>query len=147
MAVRSRLLIFALLAVLPACRKPADPLTSAVNFLVVSANRRDRDAILRKVAPDFQAEDGSSRAEIDSRLRQIFAAYDTLQVVLSGLTIERGNEVALARFRLVLSGSPTRLGGLDSLLPRSSTYRFELRLTPDGGDWRVAWARWEEQGQ
>jgi len=130
-----------------ACRPAKDPIVSAVDSLVDAANRRDRSAIVNSLTADFQAADGSSLPDADQRLRQVFAGYDSLNVTLSGLTIDRGNEVALARFHLDLNGAPARLGGLESLLPRSSRYKFELRLVPAGDAWKVAWASWEEEAR
>ena len=127
-----------------ACRPAKDPAVAAVDALVDAANRRDRSAIVENLAPDFEAADGSRRDDIDQRLRQLFAGYDSLNVSLSGLTVDHGNDVALARFRLQMTGAPSRFGGLDALLPRSSRFRFELRLVPAGNSWKVAWARWEE---
>jgi hypothetical protein len=130
-----------------ACRPAKDSVVAAVDSLVEGANKRDRSAIVKRLTPDFQAADGSNFADMDQRIRQVFAGYDSLSVTLSGLTVERGNEVALARFRLDLSGAPAHFGGLEGLLPRSSRYKFELRLVPAGGQWKVAWASWEEEGR
>ena len=62
---------------------------------------------------------------------------------ISSLEIERAPEAARARFRAELSGQPAKLGGLDGFLPSSSRYDFDVRLVPDGGRWKVAWASWQ----
>ena len=144
---RRRIPALAVLAILAtsACRPTKDPAVAAVDALVEAANKRDRAGIVQRLAPDFQAADGSKSADVEQRLRQVFAAYDSLGVTISGLSIEHGNEVALARFRLEMSGAPSHFGGLDSLLPRSTRWRFELRLVPGGDSWKVAWATWEEE--
>ena len=60
------------------------------------------------------------------------------------MKIERSEGAALARFQAKLSGEPRKLGGLAGILPRSSTLRFEVRLVPDGGRWKIAWASWNQ---
>lgn len=46
----------------------------------------------------------------------------------------------------LVSGQPLRhaheAGGLDAWLPRSSSWRFEVRLVEESGDWKVVWASW-----
>jgi len=144
---RRRLLAWSLFALLAgaACRPAKDPIVAAVDALVEAANKKDRSAIVQRLAPDFQAADGSNAADVDQRLRQIFAAYDSVDVSVAGLSVDHGNDVALARFRLEMTGAPSHFGGLDSFLPRSSRWKIELRLVPEGGTWRVGWARWEEE--
>ena len=39
-------------------------------------------------------------------------------------------------------GTPRKIGGLEGLIPRSASYRFEVRLAPDGGRWKVYKASW-----
>jgi hypothetical protein len=65
-----------------------------------------------------------------------------LDVSLSDVQIERGENAARARFRAKLSGQPRRVGGLEGLVPSSSAYDFDVRLTQEGGRWKVAWASW-----
>ncbi len=65
---------------------------------------------------------------------------------LSDVTIERAEGAARVRFRAELSGQPRQASGLAGLLPSSETYRFDVRLVPDGSRWKVAWASWEPAG-
>jgi hypothetical protein len=46
-----------------------------------------------------------------------------------------------------MSGQPRRIGGLEGFVPSSAAYDFDLRLTAEGGVWRVAWAQWNPAGQ
>jgi len=75
-------------------------------------------------------------------LRRYFAAYEALDVKIQDFTVEKAPEAARARFRVELSGRPTKLGGLDRLLPSASRYDFDVRLAPEGGRWKVVWASW-----
>ena len=58
------------------------------------------------------------------------------------VAIERAEGAARVRLRADLSGKPRKIGGLEGLVPSSSAYDFELRLVPEGGAWKVAWAQW-----
>jgi hypothetical protein len=102
---------------------------------------------MENVASDFQAPDGPGRAEVESTVRRLFAAYEVLDVELSEVTIERSENAAgpaLARFTAKMTGKPRNVAGLAGFLPSASTWRFEARLAPDanGRRWKIAWARW-----
>jgi hypothetical protein len=128
-----------------ACRPSGDPARAAIDALAQAAHERDAKAFLELVAPDFQAADGSRRSDVDGMLQRFFAAWETLDVRLRDLTIERSEGAAIARFRAELSGKPRRIGGLEGLFPSSSSWRFETRLAPSDGKWRVTWASWSEE--
>lgn len=125
-----------------------DPARRTVDEIVAAAEARDAAAIVERLAPDFQGADGSGRADAEANLRRYLAAYESLGVRLSEFTIESAASAARVRFRADLSGRPRAIGGLDGILPRSSAYRFDLRLAPaaDGGRWVVTWAAWEPVG-
>jgi hypothetical protein len=115
--------------------------------MVAAAGEQDAGAIVARLAADFQAADGTGRADAEAKLRHYLAAYQSLEVKISDLTIESAAGAARARFLAELSGKPRSVGGLGRFLPRSSKYRFDLRLAPEpgGGDrWLVTWAGWEQ---
>src|SRR5512142_1528207 len=129
------------------CRPPGDPVRATLDRAAAAARDRDAGKVLENVAADFRGADGSSRAEAAATLRQWLAAYESLDVELSDVTIERsesGAGPALARFTARLSGRPRAIGGLAGILPSTSTWRFEARLVPDGfgSEWKIAWASW-----
>ena len=137
-------LALAVLALAAGCGPATDPVQQTLDGIVEGAKERDFRAIVERLAPDFQAADGSGKADAEATLRQYLAAYESLDVRISELTVERASGAARARFRADLSGSPRQIGGLDGILPRSSAYRFDLRLVPaEGGRWIVTWASWE----
>ena len=132
-----------LLAAAPGCGEKKDPVRQALDRLVAAAKDRDSGDFAENLAPDFQAADGTGRADAEATLRRYFAAYENLNVRTSDVTVERAAEAARVRFRADLSGKP-RSVGLEGLLPASSAYRFDLRLAPGkGGRWLVTWASWE----
>ena len=90
--------------------------------------------------------DGSRRSDAEATIRRLFAGYEKLDVTLRDVQIERSEGAAIARFRVDLSGKPRAVGGLEGILPRTSSYRFELRLVPSGDRWLVAWASWSDTG-
>jgi hypothetical protein len=139
---------FALAALLAAssCGAKHDPARRTLDELVAAVEARDPAAIVERLAPDFQAADGTGAADADMTLRRFLAAYESLDVRISDVTIERAADAARARFRADFSGKPRTAGGLDQLVPRTSAYRFDLRLAPasPGGRWLVTWAGWEQ---
>lgn len=126
-----------------ACGEKGDPVRQTLDQVVAAAQERDAEAVAQHLAPDFQAADGSGRADAQATLRRYLAAYEQLSVRLSDVTIERGPSAARVTFRADVSGTPRKIGGLEGFLPRSSAYRFELRLVPEGERWKIAWASWE----
>ena len=127
-----------------ACGKPADPVRAALDRMADAAHARDAAAVMAQVSADFQAADGSSRADDEALLRRYFAAYEILDVRLEDVRIERSENTARVRLRAVMSGRPRQVGGLSGLLPSSATYDFDLRMSHDGGSWKVAWGSWNQ---
>lgn len=134
---------FLLAAALTAsCGAKGDPVQATLDRIVKAAHDRDASAAMSQVAADFQAADGSGRAEAEQLLRRYFAAYEILDVRLQGIQIERGEDATRVRFRADMSGQPLKVGGLAGLLPSSASYDFDLRLAREGKTWKVAWAQW-----
>ena len=129
------------------CGEKSDPVRQALDRLVAAAKDRDAGDFVEGLAPDFRADDGTGRADAEATLRRYFAAYESLDVRISDVSVERAADAARVRFRADLSGKPRSVGGLEGLLPAKSAYRFDLRLSPgEGGRWLVTWAAWENAG-
>jgi hypothetical protein len=130
-----------------ACGTPKDPVRAALDGLVRAADARDAGALFDRIAPGFSAADGSGRADARTVVERYFAAYETLDVRLEDVRIERGGpDAARVRFRARMSGQPRKIGGLEGLVPSFADYDFDLRLTNEGGSWKVAWAQWNPAG-
>ena len=127
-----------------ACRKPGDPVRKTLDRIVDAANRRDAGAVVSQLAAGYRDAQDQGPAEVGAVLRRYFAAYEILNVRITRLEIERAPEAARVRFRAELSGQPAKLQGLESLLPSASRYDFDVRLSPEDGRWKVAWAAWEQ---
>jgi hypothetical protein len=126
------------------CGEKKDPVRQALDRLVAAAQERDSGDFAENLAPEFQAADGTGRADAEATLRRYFAAYENLSVRTSDVTVERAADAARVRFRAELSGKPRSIGGLEGLLPANSAYRFDLRFAPGKGRrWLVTWASWE----
>jgi len=132
-----------LLALTLGCGKPADPVRATIDAVVKAANARDAEALLARVASDFEAADGTGRSEVEARLKGYFAAYEVLHVQASNVQIERGDKAARVRMRVEMNGQPRTIGGIAVLLPSAAKYDFDLRLVLDGKDWKLAWAGWQ----
>jgi len=147
--IRRRLAeVTALLAALAlaGCGGGKDPVQSTLDAIVKAADARDAKALFQKLTPGFQAADGSGFAEAQSTVERYFAAYEILEVTIRDVRIERAEGAARVRLRATLSGQPRRIGGLDGLVPSSAAYDFDLRLIPEGSQWKVSWAQWNPAG-
>jgi hypothetical protein len=139
---RSGLFLILLLPAL-ACRHESDPVRATLDRVVKAAQARDSRAVVENLTGDYRDAEGQTSADVAATLRRIFAAYEIIDVRLSSLEFDRAPEAALVTFRADFSGQPRKLGGLDGFLPSASTYRFEVRLVPEGNRWKVAWASWQ----
>jgi len=137
-----RAVAFAAAAAVAACSGGGDPVRAAIDRTVKAANARDAGALFDNVASDFQAGDGSSRADDEGLLRHYFAAYESLDVRLEDVRIERTESTARVRLRAVMTGRPREVAGLAGLLPSFAKYDFDFRMSKDGAKWKVAWASW-----
>jgi hypothetical protein len=143
-AARGALLLTLLAAA--ACAQRGDPVRQCIDDILAAANKRDATAVMQRVAGVFQARDGTSRSDVEAMLRRDFAAYESLSVRAEDMKIDRTDDSVLVTLTARLSGRPRALGGLEAILPRESSYRFDLRLAPDGKTWRVVWADWSPTG-
>ncbi len=141
-----RTLALVLVAAALACAKPADPVRATIDAVVKAANARDADALLARVALDFEAADGTGRNEIEARLKGYFAAYENLHVEVSDVQIERGEAAARVRLRADMTGQARSVGGFGGLLPSAAKYDFDLRLVREGNEWKLAFAGWHAVG-
>jgi hypothetical protein len=126
------------------CARKGDPIRETIDAVVKAANARDTGELMARVAPEFEAADGTSRLDLEVRLNQYFAAYEILNVSVSDVKIERGDGAALVRFRAQMSGQPRAVGGLSGLVPSEARYDFEVRLVNDGEAWKLGWAAWKQ---
>lgn len=144
---RFPLALAAVLGVLAgACSHGGDPVRETLDATVKAANARDTKELFSRVAPNFQAADGSGLADARAAVDRDFAAYEILGVTIRDVRIERGEGAARVRLRAEMSGQPRKIAGLEGLVPSAAAYDFDLRLTQDGGKWQIAWARWNPAG-
>ena len=61
----------------------------ALDRLVAAAKDRDAGDFVESLAPDFNAADGTGRADAEATVRRYFAAYDSLDVRISDVSVER----------------------------------------------------------
>jgi hypothetical protein len=128
---------------LGACRGQPDPVLALVEALRVGAEDRDAAAIADRLADDFRGNGSVDKAEATATLRRHFAAYESVHVVIYDVTVTRRTDTeADLGFRAEFNGAARRIGGLDGFLPPSAAFRFDLRLTRRGPDWKVGAADW-----
>jgi hypothetical protein len=134
---------FAALALLR-CGGKGDPARETLDRIAKAARERSASTVAEQLSGDYRDATGNGRADVEQMLRGYFAAYEIVDVTLSDVAIERGEGAARARFRADLSGQPRQ--GVAGILPSSASYRFDLRLVPEGSRWKVAWASWQPEG-
>ncbi|HTO86797.1 MAG TPA: hypothetical protein VMR54_04620 [Thermoanaerobaculia bacterium] len=137
------LVLFLGVVALAGCRERADPVRETLDRIVRSTRDRDPKGVAAQLTADYRDAAGNGVSDVEGMLRGYFAAYQSVEVTLNDLSIERSEGAARARFRVDLSGKPRESSGLVGLVPSAESYRFDVRLTPDDAGWKVAWAAWE----
>jgi hypothetical protein len=145
-----RLIAAAALTLFAFCGHDArDPVRETVNRVAAAAESRDAGAVATYLSAAFRDADGGTKADAADLLRRTLGAYASISLTLSDVIVERGPQAARATFRVGMSGKPRTVSGLEGLLPRTSAWRFELRLELERGRWMVtsaSWRRLEEAG-
>ena len=138
----------AALALLASCsREPRDPVRETLKRVAASAEARDAGAVAGYLSASFRGAEGGTKADAADLLRRTLAAYESISLSLSDEVITKGPTAASATFKVGMSGKPRAVAGLEGFLPRTSAWRFELRLELEKGTWRItsaAWRRLEE---
>lgn len=142
-ALPKRAAVVAMLLTLAGCGERGDPAREALDRIAKGARGRDAAAVAAELAADYRDAAGNGRSDIEQTLRGYFAGYEIVDVTLRDVAVERAEGAARVRFRADLSGQPRKAAGLAGLLPSSASYRFDVRLVPEGSRWKVAWAAWE----
>lgn len=122
--------------------KEQDPIAGLVDSVAEAAEERDAGAVMRHVAATY-----SNRAAVENTLRRYFFAYKSFDVTVRDLESTVSGNEAFATFNIDFIGVPREAGGMDQFLPRSATYRFDVTLVEEGGEWKITSARWEARGE
>lgn len=125
---------------LTACTRTPDEeaLRAAIDAMQQAGESRDVPAFMDYVADDFMGNGPEfDRQGLERYLRLIAMRNQALGVTRSGTTIEMHGDRAVVRMTLLLTGGAGWLPERGELLEVESGWRFE------GGEWRVASARWK----
>jgi len=133
-----------LLGIAAGCGAKKDPIESLLADLEEAAEARDAGRIEGHLTPDFVGTGGTRRGDVGPLLRRTFAAYESVNLDVYDVKIERQGESARLGFAVDFNGRTLELRGLAGLLPPSAMFRFDLGLRLAGDDWEVASADWEE---
>lgn len=126
------------------CKKE-DPIAGVIHAVAKAAEDRDAEAVVAYVAPGYSDENGGRR-EVEENLRRYFFGYRSIKVNIRDLETFRTGPAGEAKFVVDFTGSPKEIGGLDSILPSSATYRFDVWLQETDGDWKITQAQWKPEG-
>lgn len=129
-------LVLPLVLVLFACANE-DPIVRAVADLADAAEERDAGEVMEHLSPSYEG-----RAEVETTLRRYFFAYNTMDINVRNLQSTTSGEQAFVTFDADFLGTPKTMGGMDQYLPRSTTYRFELVMAEEAGEWKITSANW-----
>lgn len=111
--------------------------------LEAAAESRDADRFGERLSEDFRGPRELPRAEALATLRRYFAAYESVDLEVFGIEVDRDGTRAQVRCVVEFAGRARQLGGLKGLLPPAAVYRFELGVAEEAGVWRVQRATWE----
>jgi hypothetical protein len=131
------------LVALAGCGARKDPVLALVDDLEAAAEDKSADGIRDRLADGFRGQDRQNRAETYATLRRYFAAYETIELEVYDVSVQRSDGAADVRFRVLFSGHARSIGGLDGFLPPGAAYRFDLHVIDQGGTWKVDRAAWE----
>jgi hypothetical protein len=140
-----RLPLTPLIAVLAlgACGGETDPVRRLVADAESAVEARDAEAVAALATLGFRGPGGMGRAELRSTLRRYFLAYQSIDVVVYDLSVERDEASARVSCTVELSGDARQIGALRGLLPPEAVYRLHLEVAEEDGEWRIAQAGWE----
>jgi hypothetical protein len=122
---------------------PDDPIEELQAELVAAAEDRDAERFGARLSEDFRGPRSLARADALASLRRYFAAYESVDLEVFGVEVERDGNAAHVTCVVELSGRARQLGGLQGLLPPEAVYRFDLEVADENGVWRVGEAAWE----
>jgi len=121
---------------------PADPIEQLQAELAAAAEARDAERFGERLSEEFRGA-GLTRGEALATLRRYFAAYESVDLEVYGVEVDRDRSRAEVRCVVELAGRARQIGGLKGLLPPAAVYRFELGVADEAGVWRVQRAAWE----
>jgi hypothetical protein len=142
-AVQTGAIPLILAAGLACSRAPADPVEELSAELEAAAEDRDADRFGERLSEGFEGPRGLTRAEALASLRRYFAAYESVDLDVYGVEVEREGAAARVRCVVEFAGRARSLGGLKGLLPPAAVYRVDLLVAEEEGAWRVRQAAWE----
>ena len=122
---------------------PADPIEELRVELEEAAEARDAERFGQRLSENFRGPRDLPRTEALATLRRYFAAYQSVDLEVYGIEVDRDGTRAEVRCVVELAGRARQLGGLKGLLPPAAVYRFELGVAEEAGVWRVQRAAWE----
>ena len=140
--MKRKRIVLALLAVWSASSCAAkSPLDRLLHDLEARVEDRNAEAVVELLAPDFKAENGMSRAEVQGELKRYFFAYESLDVSLSEIA-PSGAPPTHVSLRVDMEGKVRQVGGLGDLMPGLSAWSFDFDLVTKDGRLLVSAARW-----
>ena len=122
---------------------PADPIEQLRAELEAAAEARDAERFGERLSEGFRGARGLARPEALATLRRYFAAYESVDLEVYGVEVDRESGRAEVRCVVEFAGRARQIGGLKGLLPPGAVYRFELGVADEAGVWRVQRAAWE----
>ena len=135
-------------AALVTCGAKKDPIEALLADIEEAAEDRDAQGVVDHLAPEFVGMGRIGRADALVSLRRYFAAYESVNLTIYGVEIDRDEDASEGhvRFQVDFDGRPLKIGALSGFLPPSAMYRFDLQVRAEEGkeSWLVSGGTWEE---
>ena len=121
-----------------------EALRTSVGTLEAAIEARDPGAVAGVLADDFVGPDGMDRDEARRLARLTFMRSRDVSVALGPLDIDLHAPAGDRGMRATVAFTAALAGGSGRLLPESgSVYRVQTGWRHEGGEWKLASARWE----
>jgi len=140
----ARVILLVWLAAAMACTRSGDrdPVGELIAELEAAAEARDAKVFEKRMASGFSGNEGISRDEALTLLRRYFIAYETINLDLTN--VKRSESGDRVNFHVSFAGRAKAGLNLESLLPSTAEYNFELRLVQQENTLKVNKAYWQE---
>jgi hypothetical protein len=132
-----------LVLLLAACAREPDEaaLRDGIAAMQRAVEERSLAGVMDRVTDDFGGSQGLDRAMLQRMLQGQILANARIGATIGPITIERQDQRATARFSLILTGGSGRF-----VPERGRAYPVVSGWRIEGGEWKVYYAQWENEG-
>jgi len=141
----TRLIALCFTLCIAACNRSSETqgIDESIDRVVDAARARDASALVSVLADDFIGNGKIGKAELESHLRDQFAAIKAVSVRLGTISLEPQGDRATVRFDAYVTDEAS-----GQWIPgRAATVRFETGWRREDGRWLCTNARWSSDSR